>query len=74
MLDGIICRSEWLILITYPEGDASVACWSNIGVLELGVLSGTVALAFKTAFNKQYKKKGGHAHNKTLEVETSKKT
>jgi hypothetical protein len=40
------------MLVTYPEGDASFACWSNIGVLELGVLSGTVALAFKTAFNK----------------------
>lgn len=40
----------FFMLITYPEGDASDACWSNMGVLEPDVLSGTVALAFKTAF------------------------
>lgn len=47
------------MLITYPEGDASVACWSNIGVLEPGVFSVTVAFAFKTAFirNKEKRKR-----------------
>ena len=41
------------MLITYPEGDASVPWWSNIEVPELGALSGIVAFAFKTAFTEK---------------------
>lgn len=51
------CTSGLLMLNTYPEGDASVACWSNIGVLELSVLSGTVACAFKTALIRNKEKR-----------------
>lgn len=51
-----VSESEESMLRTYPAGDVSVDFCSCEAVVEVGVLSEKVALAFKTAFARKHLK------------------